>query len=183
MSWNPIDSPVDKAFLGGKMTPGLCDIEGANSPRNWDERDGYGQRLMGSLHVHIGSIPTLLIFKGVKLSHFSIKFRLYTPADWDDWHAFAPTVAKPPIGKRPRALDIAHPITEEVGIRSVAVEDVLAPVQTGDGEWTVEVKLIEFRAPRFALAKPQGSAATPVDPVEAQIQANSDRIAQLLAAP
>jgi hypothetical protein len=171
VSWNPIDTPVDKAFLGGKITPGLCDIDGANSPRNWDERDGYG--LSGAT----------VIFKGVKLSHFSIKFRLYTPADWDEWHAFAPTVAKPPLGKRPRALDIAHPITDEVGIRSVVVDDVLAPVQSGDGEWTVEVKLIEFRKPRFALAKPQGSTSTPVDPIEQQIQANSDRIAQLLAAP
>lgn len=171
MTWNPIDAPVDKAFLGGRVTPGLCDIEGANSPRNWDERDGYG--LSGAL----------LVFKGVKLSHFSIKFRLYTPADWDDWHAFAPTVAKPPLGKRARSLDIAHPITDEVRIRSVVVEDVLAPVQTGDGEWTVEVKLIEWRTPIRTLAKPQGSTATEVDPVEQQIQANSDRIAQLLAAP
>lgn len=171
MTWNPIDTPVDKAFLGGRITPGLCDVEGANSPRNWDERDGYG--LSGAT----------VIFKGVKLSHFSIKFRLYTAEDWNDWHAFAPTVAKPPLGKRPRALDIAHPITDEVQIRSVVVDDVLAPVQTGDGEWTVEVKLIEFRKPRLALAKPQGSTATPVDPIEQQIQANSDRIAQLLAAP
>lgn len=171
MTWNPIDTPVDKAFLGGRITPGLCDIEGANSPRNWDERDGYG--LSGAT----------VIFKGVKLSHFSIKFRLYTVEDWNDWHAFAPTVAKPPLGKRPRALDIAHPITDEVQIRSVVVDDVLAPAQTGDGEWTVEVKLIEFRKPRLALAKPQGSTATPVDPIEQQIQANSDRIAQLLAAP
>jgi hypothetical protein len=171
VSWNPLDTPVDKAILGGKQTPGLCEITGANSPRNWDERDGFG--LSGAL----------LVFRGVKLSHFSISFKLLNAQDWDDWHTFAPTVAKPPLGKRPRSLDISHPITEEVGIRSVVVDDVLAPVQADDGVWIVEIRLIEFRKPVFALAKPQGSTATPVDPVELEIQANNDRIVRLLAAP
>jgi hypothetical protein len=171
VSWNPLDNPVDKVGLGGKLTPGLAEIVGADSPRQWDERTGYG--LSGAT----------VFFHGIKLSHFSIKLRLFTAADWDDWHAFKPLVDKPPIGKRPRSLDVSHPLLEDLGIRSVVVENVSVPEQSDDGEWSIEIKVIEFRKPKFTMAKPEGSTATPVDPVEQQIQANTDKIAKLLAAP
>ena len=171
MTWNPLDDSVDKATIGGQLTPGICEIVGADSPRAWDERTGYG--LSGAT----------VYFHGIKLSHFSIRFRLYTTQDWDDWHTFRPLVDRPPIGKRPRSLDCVHPLLEDLGISSIVIEDVLVPEQTDDGEWTIELKVIEFRQPKFGMAKPEGSTATPVDPVEAEIQANSDRIAQLLAGP
>ncbi len=72
--------------------------------------------------------------------------------------------------RRPRALDIWHPILEDLGIRSVVVENVLQPRQTADGEWTIEVKLIEYREPIYTLARPEGSQAQPVDRFEALIQ-------------
>lgn len=77
-----------------------------------------------------------------------------------------------PLGaiRRPRALDIWHPILEDWGVRSVVVENVLQPKQTGDGEWTIEVRLIEYRVPVFALARPEGSQAAPQDRFEALIQ-------------
>ena len=171
MSWNPLEHPVDKATIGGQLTPGLCELVGADSPRGWDERQGYG--LSGAT----------VFFTGIKLSHFSIKLRLYTTQDWEDWHTFKPVVDKPPIGKRPRSLDCAHPLLEDLGIRSIVIENVGAPEQTDDGEWTVELKVIEFRRPKFTMARPEGSTATPVDPIEQQIQAYADKITELLAAP
>jgi hypothetical protein len=75
--------------------------------------------------------------------------------------------------RRARALDIWHPILEDLGIRSVLVENVLQPKQTGNGEWTIEIKLVEYRAPVFALARPEGSQEGPRDRFEAIIEQQS----------
>lgn len=163
--WNPIDNPIDKAKVGGMYTPGLCEVVGASSPRDWAEFRGYG--LSGAT----------VRFRGIKLSHFSLRIRLYSVEDWNDWHAFKPIVDKPPLGKRPRAIDISHPLLEDLGIRSAVVEDVGQPDEDDDGAWTIEVKLIEFRKPKLTLSTPEGSDAGPVDPVDAQIEARRKHIA------
>lgn len=165
--WNPIDAAVNKATIAGQLTPGVCEITGANSPRKWDERGGYG---------YSGAI---VVYHGTGLSHFTIGLTLYTIEDWNDWAKFKSVVAKAPFGKRPRALDISHPVLAEVGITSIVVEDVNAPMQIDDGVWLVEIKAIEYRNPKYTLAKPEGSAATPVDPREQEIAANSQEIDEL----
>ncbi len=167
MTWNPLTDPVDKFLLGGHMTPGIADVVGANSPRNWEERAGYGWS------------GAWLIYRGVGLSHFSIVFTLYTDADWLDWYAFQPLVTKPPYGKRPRALDIVHPLTSALGIRAVVVEDALAPEQSEPGVWVATLKVIEWRHPKYSLAKPEGSQAAPVDPIDQEILDNKDIIGEL----
>lgn len=154
-AWNPLNEPVDYAVIAGKRTPGLCDIVGANSPRKWEELDGYG--LSGAR----------LKFRGIGLSHFSIKLRLYDDRDWADWFAFRPLVERPPLGKFAKAKKIVHPQLTEVGVHAFVVEDLLAPERTDDsGEWTIEIKCIEFRLPKLSLSKPDAATATPVDPQE-----------------
>lgn len=157
MSWDPISQPIDHVVLGGRSTPGLATLEGADSPRRFDERDGYG--LSGAT----------VVYRGTKLSHFVLKIRLYSDQDWAEWYAFKDVVDKPPLGTRAKALSIWHPFTEALGIATVVVENVGQPDQTDDGEWTIEIRLIEFRTPKFTLAKPEGAKATPVDPVDQQI--------------
>lgn len=76
-----------------------------------------------------------------------------------------------PLGPRPRAKDIWHPILEDLGIRSVVIEAVLQPQQTADGEWSIEIKMIEYRPPQLALTGIEGS-----DDVEPQNE-NERRIA------
>lgn len=171
MTWNPLDEPMDKIWLAQQWSPGICDISGANSPREWEERKGYG--LSGAI----------VIFRGVGLAHFSVKLRLYTTQDWNEWAAFKPLVDRPPYGRRPRALDIWHPILVDQGIYAVGIEDLGQPDQTADGEWTIEIKMVEYRFPKYALAKPEGAAATPKDPFEEQIEALTARAAALLAEP
>jgi hypothetical protein len=166
--WDPITEPIDRCLIGGVLSPGLCDIAGADSPRNWDERQGPG--LSGSI----------VVFRGVMLSHFGIKFRLCTPEHWIEWDDFAPVVMKPPYGKRPKALDIVHPLLEPLGIRAIVIENVGAPEQTSDGEWTIELKVIEYRRPHYALSTPDGAQQTPVDPYEAEAKANREYIAKLV---
>lgn len=165
--WNPIDYPQDYVLVAGRKTPGVADVVGADSPRNWDEREGYG--LSGAL----------LVFHGLKLSHFVINIRLFTQSDWADWRKFRPLVLKPPIGKRQKALDVAHPLLEQVGIRSAVVDNLKTAQQTDNGEWTISIEMIEFRGPRVALAKPDGSQAGPTDPYDIAIDANNKYIDQM----
>lgn len=158
MSWNPIQAPVDYILLSGQKSPGLATLEGASTPRKWDERAGYG--LSGSV----------VVFTGLGLAKFTVKLRFYTPEDWLAWDQWKPLVAKPPQGRRPRALDIWHPHLEELGVKSVVVEDVTQPEQTGDGEWTVTIKFIQWRKPKIQLVKPEGAQAKPNDPYDNMIE-------------
>ncbi len=167
MSFDPLAAPIDYALVAGKRTPGIAEIHGASSPRKWDERKGYG--LSGAT----------VVFRGVGLAKPTMVLRLYTAEDWAAWHEFAPIVARPPSGQRPRSLEIWHPILEDLGVRSVVVQDVSQPEQTTDGEWTITIKLIEFRRPVFALARPEGSQTTVTDPVDREIEMNRARISQL----
>jgi hypothetical protein len=169
---NPLDTPVDKARLGGLLTPGYCEVVGASSPRNYEEMGGGGWS------------GALVIFKGLEPSHFSLRLYLYDSRDWDDWYKFAPLVHKPPLGKRPAALDIVHPFTAALGIAAVVVEDVRAPDQVDHGVWMIELMLIESRKLKPGSAAVEGSDATPVDPREEKIKklaAERDRKRDALA--
>lgn len=166
---DPITLPCDYVMLGGKRTPGLAEVVGASSPRNWEERPGYAMA------------GAWLVFRGNKLAQFEVKLRFYSPEDFAEWDAFVPTVLRTPQGKRPTAIDIWHPFLEQLQIKAVAVEDVSQPVQTDDGEWTVTLKLKEFRRPKFALAKPESASTTPEDPVEKYIEALTKQVQELAA--
>lgn len=162
MAWNPITEPCDYILLAQQKSPGLATVEGASSPRKWDEREGYG--ISGAFSV----------FRGRGLAKFSVKLRLTTEQHWADWAAWKKLVDKLPTrrggsGKDTGNLDIWHPLLEDVGVTSVAVAERLQPVQVVDGEWTIEIKFIEFRRPKLSLAKPEGAAATPVDPIEENV--------------
>lgn len=157
MTWNPLDEPADKVWVSQRWTPGLAEIDGANSPRNWEELPGYGWS------------GALLRFKGIGLAHFTIRLRLVTSEDWVEWSIFKPLVDKPPLGRRPRSLDVWHPLLVDQGIYAFVVEDLGQPSQTEDGIWTIEIKCIEWRMPKYSLSEPQGAQATPVDPYEVKI--------------
>lgn len=163
MAWSPIEQPCDYVLLGGKRSPGVAEIVGASSPRQWDEREGFG--LSGAW----------IIFRGRGLAKFSIVLHLLSQADWDAWTAWKPLVDKMPTrraagGKDSGALEIWHPHLEALDIKAVAVVEVMQPVQDDLGGWSVEIKLIEFRRPKVALAKPDGAAAGPEpDPIEENV--------------
>jgi hypothetical protein len=162
MTWNPIDEPCDYITLAKVKSPGLADVSGASSVRRWDEREGFG--ISGAFSV----------FKGRGLAHFSVKLRLYSVEDWEGWYAFKPIVDKLPTrrggkGKDSGVLDIWHPLLEGLDIIAVAAAEVMQPEQTDSGEWTIEIKFLEFRYPKVTLAKADAAAATPVDPVEEKI--------------
>lgn len=157
-NWNPIAEPQDFVDFAGIRSPGLADVIGSSSPRSWDERDSYA--VAGAF----------LVYHGKKLSHFSIKLRLYTVADWEGWWTLYPLLSKlPRRGVAAKAIDVSHPLLAANNIRSAVVEELMQPEQTNDGEWTIEIKMIEFRAPVIAAAKADGAQATPADPEDAQL--------------
>jgi hypothetical protein len=169
MAWNPLDQPIDFAMIGGILTPGKIDVMGAGTPRNWDQRMGYGLS---------GSFP---VFTGEKLSEFQSRIRLYTAEDWEGWHGFQPVIARPPRGRRPRALDIWHPLLEFCQIRSVVVQDVLQPEEIDDrGTWAAVIKFMVFRKPKITLAKPEASEPKPKDEVEQEIEGLAKEFQKLL---
>jgi hypothetical protein len=169
MTWSPLSKPTDKAEVNGVATPGYCEVLGANSPRKWDEQQGYGYS------------GAWLIYHGNALCHFSLSLRLFDDQDWIDWDKFRPLVTRtPPLRGRPKAMSIVHPVLDQVGVLSMVVEDVLAPVHTGAGEWTIDIRCIEWRAPKIALAKPDAPAVTENDPVEAEIKLKKAQLADLL---
>lgn len=161
----------DKAKLNNVETPGICQIIGAGSPRKWDKREGYGWS------------GAWLVWAGNDLSSFSIVCSLYTEADWLDWHKFKSMVLRKPFNVRPKALSVYHPVLAEVGIVACVIDDVKAPQQTNDGEWTVELGCIEWRQPKFGFAKPDGAAATEVDPVERKTQLKREEYDALASEP
>jgi hypothetical protein len=179
ITWNPQQHGTDYAIIAGTKTPGICEIVGADAPRKWDERQGYA--LSGAW----------LIFTGNGLAHFSIKLKLYTKQHWLEWWAFRPVISKRPkpivqgdqFFVRPKALDIWHPLLDPLGITSIVVESELQPVLTDEtGEWTIELKVIQFRAPVGpAAAKPVASKPTPAPDAVEQVIIDKTKILAGLA--
>lgn len=159
-------NPQDRFTLAGQRSPPVARFVGAALQRKFDVRRGYG---------HTGAIA---VFRGRENVRFKAVFELATDQDWREWYAFKPLLDKDPSGTKPKALDITHALLEAVGINSVLIMGMTAPDQTDHGVWTIEVEMLQYRTPKLALAKPEGSQASPkeaagrpgVDPVDAQLQ-------------
>jgi len=169
--WNPIDLPVDRCFLGGYGTPGLLEVSGAGLLNKWDELAGVA--MTGAILRYMGRRP----------SRFTLRFKLLTGEHWQQWAEIRPVLTRPPINKNNTALDVDHPVLNEVGITHLVVEELSAPEQVEDGVWQIEVKCIEWRRFGMVPATPiDAAAATPFDPREAQIQQLLDEHQQLVLA-
>lgn len=168
MTFNPVTEPIDYVLLANQRSPGLAVLSNVSSPRRWDERKGYA--LSGAR----------VVFRGIGLARPLLTLRLLSVEDWDAWHEWRSIVERPPVGQRGRlALDIWHPILEDLGITKVVIEDVLQPKQVADGEWNIEIKMIEFRKPVRRLQTADAAKERPTDPgdvtienLTAQVQAN-----------
>lgn len=152
---NPLATPdlYDYIVLAGKKSPGLCDVSGASTPRDWDVRKGYG--LSGATVVYTGD----------GLAKFTVRLLLWEEAQFDAWDVWRALVKKTPAGTKPKAQDISHPFLAELGITSAVVEDELQWVQVEPGLFAKDIKFLQFRGkPAASLGKPTGSAAKPDQP-------------------
>jgi hypothetical protein len=154
MSWNPYDDPVNHILVAGARSPGYANVAGLGSPRNWEERQGYG--LSGST----------LVFTGVKIANWDVEIELATAKEWDEYHSWRQVIKKPPPRVRPKALDVWHPFLEMHEIKSAVVVDETQPTEREPGIWVVKISFKQWRRPRIAMAKPDGSKAKITDPYE-----------------
>jgi hypothetical protein len=170
--WNPLKEPIDWVDFAGQSTPGMATVVGASAPRRWEEVESMGWS------------GSWLKYKGQGLAHFSVQVRLYTVDDWEGWFRFKPTIDRMPLGKYQRPVDITHPLLGLLGITSCVIEDVTQAEPIDDtGIWQIEIKCIEYRSPRLALAAAKGSKATPDDPEDAiidELRAQNESYAQEL---
>lgn len=158
MTWNPYDSPIDHFLLEGQRSPGIARVAGHGPPRKWEERNGYG--LSGSTLVYLGN----------GLAKWKIEIELWTPEDWEGWHQFKRLLVPSKPGLYAKAQDIWHPFLEEHEIKSAVLLNTSFPKQVSDGVWLVENEWMQYRRPKIALQKPEGSSADePADPVDQYI--------------
>lgn len=168
MSYDPNLTPVDFILLSDQRSPGVATIEGAGIPLKWDEQNGYG--FSGAF----------AIFRGLKISNFTVKLRLDAEQDWIEWDTWRPLVARPPFGRRPTARDIWHPWLEMLEIRSVVTEFVGQPEDQDDGSFVIPIKFKAWRPPKLSLAKPKSSEPKQsTDPVDQLIERLTGQVQEL----
>lgn len=164
---DPVSNPdeFDYAYLAGVVTPGPVSFEGANSPRKWDKQAGYGTDGSSSK------------FTGNDLSEFTMKIRMWEVAHFVAWGSFKDLVKKTPAGVIPKAMDLRHPITADLGITKVVVTDVGQLTQTDDtGLFEIAIKFMQYGKPKPILGLPGG----PIDKPNPQDDAN-DKLQQQVA--
>lgn len=146
MAFDPLVTPIDYVLFNGKPTPGIAVLDGASQPMKWDELVGYGWS---------GSFA---IFKGQRLSKFKIFLDLVTADHWQEWESFAATISKPVAGQRPKSISMWHPWLVTLGIKAGVILDISQPQEQDLGIWRVTLEILEFRAPKRTLAKPDSAA-------------------------
>lgn len=91
----------------------------------------------------------------------------------------AAAVTRPPGSH----VDVQHPLLELHGITAAAVLKIDGPRDAGgNGEWMVELTMIEFRRPTFAIATPAGASDGPPearDPNDQLINRLAERVETL----
>lgn len=171
MAWNPLTDPCDFVKVNGQKSPGIAVVEQAGSPREWEERRPF---------AFSGATAW---YRGQKLSHFIIKLYLYTVEDWEDWQKWRPLVAKPPLRTRAKALKVSHPLLADLNIGEMVIEDQKQPIETDPNVWMVEINCLEFRMPKYALAKPDAAQAKEEDPVDRLINNLTNQVNTLANPP
>jgi hypothetical protein len=161
----------DYVMLGGAKTPGRATIVGAGTPRSWDVRQGYG---------YSGAI---VVYTGDGLAKFDIVVDLWEKEHFADWIRFAKiALEKSPLGTKPKALDIQHPLINlpPLSITSVVVEDVTQFEQDEEGLWTCTIKCLQYRAPKPALGKPNAAIPNAAKPTPTAQDAADVEIQRLM---
>jgi hypothetical protein len=164
-------------FMNGEQSPGVCRFEGAALVRSWDIRKGYG--FSGASTVYTGE----------NLAEFNAIITLWEPSHFVEWDTFSRAFLRVPVGVRPSAFDLDHPIINgtPLYIRSVVVKKVSQFVKVSPMKWECTITFLQYReAKPLQLGRPvQSIPAVPKpeptvqDKYDVQIKALQDRIKQL----
>lgn len=161
MPYDPLKNPVDYIVLANRKSPGRATVTGAGSPRMWDKRKGYA--LSGARQI----------YKGNDLSPFTVTLEIISSEEWAEWHEWKEIVNRVPAGSRAHAMDIWHPILEDLGINACVVNDVTQPMEVDDkGTYQVVIQFTEYRPPVRIVAEVEGSAEVDDPPSREEIVIN-----------
>ncbi len=158
--------------LGPFRSPGVATVKGLDSPRNWDEQQGYG---------FSGAV---LVYKGTGLAKFTVDIDLWLPEHFIAWNLFAQVLAPPKPGLAGGfALGIKHPIINGPphNIQSVVVDNVSQPVQNDLGKWTYTISFRQYRKPLPAIARPIADIPAAAAPTPTAQDANEIEMQKLFA--
>lgn len=147
-----LEPVLDYILCGGDKSPGKCTPKGFNSPRGWDERQGYGKS------------GATLVPKGNPLAEGTLHFEFWDESDLPLWYAFADKyfsadVRFVPGSQTPRALSIYHPLLAAPPLKYgefVVLDCTQLEQDEETGLWFADVKLKQYRKP---VAVPQAPAA------------------------
>lgn len=130
----------DFIVLGGKKSPGKATITSGAFERKYDVREPYG------------AIGGSTVYHGEKIKGADVLFELWTKDQFAEWNAFSKDV----LFKKPglTAMSVDHPVLKLIQLTEVQVESVSAFEQDDFGLWSCTVRLLEFKRPQQALAKP-----------------------------
>lgn len=159
MAPNPLTNPelYDRCTLNGVLCPGLCKVEGASQPREWDKVLGLGQ---------IGVATKL---KQIGVAEFTLRVFLWEPKHFDDFEAkIRPILAVPKSRSNIRAIDIDTPELVKLDIKKVVVQNVAQLEETDpSGLYCYPISLLQFKKPRaIALLKASGQGDDPSKPAQ-----------------
>lgn len=134
---------VDSLVLGlsGALTKVPADKTTLSPPklkRNWDVKPGFG--VQGSFCVYTGE----------GLAAFDATFEFWNEEKEALWDQFANTYLSAPVGTRPPALGIYHPILIKPPLRidNVQVTEIEGWSLVSPGKWQTRLSFLQFRAPK-----------------------------------
>ena len=152
-------SPWDAISFSGQRAPGIARVEGGRRHR-FDHKPSLGVT---------GEAPTWL---GVDPGEITITLKIWTPEHWSDLQRLLPQILPPHTAKiSPRAVDVAYPPLNVIGITQIYVLGVEVPHLLGPGD-AVEIKIDawEYMPLQAVVAQPPLPAA-PDGPITGAIRA------------
>lgn len=126
----------DHVVVQGVSSPGRCVVGGAAVAGRWDVKSGSGD-------------GATITYKGREVQEgITLTFTIWDQAGWANWLAFETLLQFDPLKGEGKAIDIAHPRLEAVGIRSCVVKKIDAPEWIPEKQLaTIVVYCIEYRPP------------------------------------
>ena len=196
---DPITYPeaYNQIRLGGVLSPGFCKVSEFKRLHTIDKKTGKGS---------VGSTTT---FVGKPVIAGTIKFHLWDNGTlgtghnhFAEWDNFRPLFKYDPTKRAMNAVDIYHPVLDDIEVTSVVCEELGSLVDEGQGMWSITVKLCEYSPPPkiSAVSTPTGSvsnstgasgpsgnaaiaAGTQPDPAVVALQKQADALAKQAGQP
>lgn len=150
---SPFEDPQawDVVIVGGKKSPGYCEVTGFQRGNEWDIKKGKGA--VGATFTFVQKPPA----KG------KVKFYFWLQSQADEWVDYRKLLKYDPTKKSIQAIDIYYPSLAEIDVNSVVTENIGATEHEGKGMYSITVEFIEYFPVKAGsgVSSPTGSASGP----------------------